>query len=137
MRNVIKKHIIVLLVENGGDLIQFVQNYFNIDFLNAMEKLNVDFNLKIPEANKIDKKELERIKKDRKKARIKQLEEKRNQTNKLLAICKMQNTLKTVYKELKAKINAYNWEETEYICGILLEQIEMLEDEFNLLNVKI
>ena len=30
----------------GGDLIRFVQDYFNLSFKEAMQKINIDFNLR-------------------------------------------------------------------------------------------
>ena len=122
---------------NGGDLIQFVQNYFNIDFLSAMERINIDFNLKIPENKKINKKELNRIKRERQLKKEKKEKERAIKTNKLLSICKELNILENTYKNLKEEINPYNWEEIEYLCSIILQEIEELDYEFEELNVKI
>ena len=121
---------------NGGDLIQFVQNYFNIDFLSAMERINIDFNLKIPENKKINKKELDRIKRERQLKKEKKEKERAIKTNKLLSICKAQNILKNTYKNLKEEINPYNWEEIEEVCSYIWEKIEELDVEFEILNIK-
>lgn len=121
---------------NGGDLIQFVQNYFNIDFLSAMERINIDFNLKIPENKKINKKELDRIERERQLKKEKKEKERAIKTNKLLSICKELNILENTYKNLKEEINPYNWEEIEEVCSYIWEKIEELDVEFEILNIK-
>ena len=44
-----------------GDLIQFVEDYFNISFKEAVEKINQDFNLNLTNDYKISKKKLKEI----------------------------------------------------------------------------
>ena len=47
-----------------GDLIEFVKQYFNLNFQEAMEKINYDFNLGLKTKNRISKKRLKEIQKE-------------------------------------------------------------------------
>lgn len=119
-----------------GDLIQFIQDYFKIDFLIAMEKINEDFNLGISSNKKINKKEIEHIKLQRLLKKMDEENKIRRHRKKMIEICNLEKILKDTYKQLKNNINPYNWEETEFVCGIILEEIELLDYEFQMLNIK-
>lgn len=67
----------------GGDVISFVEGYFNLDYKNAVEKINRDFSLGLPLGRKMslrEKFELDRKDKERKKQRE---EKKTEEENKL------------------------------------------------------
>ena len=50
-----------------GDLIEFVKQYFNLNFQEAMEKINFDFNLGLKTKGRISKKRLLEIQKEKEK----------------------------------------------------------------------
>ena len=109
-----------------GDLIQFVQYYFNISFQEAMEKINQDFCLGLAENYKIDKKRIKEIEEQRKR-KIRQHQLKQEHYNKL---CKEYRDLNwEIDKRLKT-INILNWENVMF-------EISKLEDKKELLDIEI
>lgn len=120
----------------NGDLIQFVQDYFNLDFMSAMEKINIDFNLQIPQNNKISKKELQEIEEKRKLAQQQKQNEEMKKRNTLIFVCELEKRLIKTYKILKDLINPYNWEETVEICSYIEQELALLNEEFESLNIK-
>lgn len=120
----------------GGDIIQFVESYFNISFLDALEKINQDFHLNIPSYRTIDKKEIEKMQLERLFIKQQKQKQKQEKKDELLSICRLEHFLKKYYKELKENINPYNWEETEEICAFIEFELMELDFKFNKLNVK-
>lgn len=131
----IKIVIFVLRVENGGDLIQFVQDYFNIGFTEALKKINFDFNLNL-DFKKCSSDEFKKIELKLKIHRLKKEQEKQKYRNKMLNLCNNSRILEKTREEIKSQINPYNWEEIEEVCALLSEQIELLDLEFEELNKK-
>lgn len=117
----------------GGDLIQFVQDYFNLSFRDALRKINHDFNLNLKE---ISTTELMQIKEHFELDKIKKEQEQQAYRNKMLNLCNTSRILKKARDEIKTHLNPYNWEEIEETCAMLTEQIELLDLEFERLNVK-
>ena len=120
---------------NGGDLIQFIQNYFNISFLEALRKINTDFNLNL-NFNNFSEAEIEEFKKQQQFKRYKEQKEKEEFKKKMISLCNQLIVLRQVRKEIRTKMNPYNWEELEEICSLITEQIELIEYEFDKLNTK-
>lgn len=120
----------------NGDLIQFVQDYFNLDFVTAMEKINIDFNLQIPQNNKISKKELQEIEEKRKLAQQQKQNEEMKKRNTLIFVCKLEKRLIKTYQILKDLINPYNWEEIVEICSYIEQELALLNEEFENLYIK-
>ena len=114
-----------------GDIIQFVEDYFNIDFKSAMNLINKDFNLGL--SSTIDKKQLYLIK----KARIDKEQKNKQYNKKIIEICDKISILRNKYNCLKNKLNPYNWEEIEYKCSKIWQQIEELDFEFEQIDEKI
>lgn len=117
---------------NGGDLIQFVQDYFNLSFKDAIKKINYDFNLKL-NLGRIPKQTLRELefKKQQKKKK------KQEHNEKLLYLCKTIITYNKINNRLKAQLTPYNWEEIEEARAKIINHLELLEMEFNALNIKI
>ena len=116
-----------------GDLIQFVEDYFNLDFKGAMQNLNHDFNLGLSfKTNKHQIKSIQLAKK------AKQEREKRakEQNEKIILICDRIKDLKDNYNYLKSQLTPYNWEYVEKKCSEILQQIEILDWEFEELYIK-
>lgn len=130
-----KKHTSVLHVENGGDLIQFVQDYFNLSFKDALRKINYDFNLNLNFKN-LSTIEFRKLEEQRKLKKLKKKFQEEAYRNKMLELCNTSRILKKAREDIKAHLHPYNWEEIEETCAILTEQIELLDLKFERLNVK-
>ena len=113
-----------------GDLIQFVEDYYNVDFKTAMKTINNDFNLGL--SYKINQKQLDEIKKARKNKE----KQKMQYNNQIIQLCDKIKELEKKYNHLKSKIHPYNWEEIEYECSIILQEIEKLNCKFDELYIK-
>ena len=119
----------------SGDLIQFVRDYFNLSFRDALKKINHDFNLKL-DFKRISSDELKRIEKQNKINKLEKRLKEEAYRNKMLQLCNTSRILKKARDDIKAHLHPYNWEEIEQTCALLTEQIELLDLEFERLNVK-
>lgn len=109
-----------------------MQDYFNLSFKDAMKKINYDFGLNL-DISKPSRQTF--VKLEQKK----QLKEKQRQEHnkKILYICKYINMYERIDNILKAQITPYNWEYIEETRSFIINRLEMLDDEFERLNVKI
>jgi hypothetical protein len=119
-----------------GDLIQFVQDYFHIDFSIALEKINQDFGFNLPKYTNINKEELDKIKIKQMLQQEEKKKKRKQKINKLINICDISQHLEKEYKSIKAKINPYNWEETIEICSYIEQELELINEEFENLYIK-
>lgn len=113
-----------------GDLIQFVEDYYNVDFKTAMKTINNDFNLGL--SYKINQKQLDEIKKARKNKEKQKIQ----YNNQIIQLCDKIKELENKYNHLKSKIHPYNWEYIEYECSKIWQEIEKLNYEFDELYIK-
>lgn len=115
-----------------GDLIQFVEDYFKLDFKEAMQKLNLDFGLGLDSfkvnINKIREIKQQEYLKDKKEKEIK------NMTKRFCFLCDLRNMYKNLYYELKSKISTKNWENIEYVTSRIKTKIFLLSQEIEILN---
>lgn len=110
-----------------GDLIQFVEYLFNLSFIDAMKKINIDFNLGLDLDKRIDMNKIRKIQEEKYK---KQIEE----YTKNIAFQKKCDILHAYQKYISyfsKKINKDNWENYTYIMSFLLEKAEKLENEID------
>lgn len=110
-----------------GDFIEFVKQYFNLNFQEAMEKINYDFNLGLKTRGRIDKKRLEQLQKENE---LKLLEEKikKERKNKILiTICNRSYIYNKLIKQMRVTITKENWEEIVEPIAFLQEKIELLD----------
>jgi hypothetical protein len=93
-----------LAVGKSGDIISFVEYLYNLDFRQAMQKINEDFNLGLDSNTKIDYEKINKIKEERK--------QRERYKNKLLKdYCKLCDKLIIIRRErkfLKNKITLNN-----------------------------
>lgn len=114
----------------NGDFIQFVQYLFNLSFQEAMEKINLDFNLNL-DNNKIDYKKIKKIEKERKQKEL----IKKQKTNQYISLCKKRIELTDRINLIKENINILNWETQEFIYSKLQTKLDILDIEIdNMLN---
>lgn len=115
-----------------GDIIQFVQYLYNLDFKEAMQKINEDFNLGLESNVKVDYDKINQIKKER--------EEKEKHKNKLMKDfienCNKKLKLENQRKFLKERINLTNIDEIlKYECKLRDMQWQ-IEDEIENIEKK-
>lgn len=121
-----KKVFIVLIVGKLGDLIQFVQYFFNLDFKQAMQKINLDFNLNLDSNVKVDYNKIKEI--------INQRSEKKRQLEVLekrfVELCDYKFQLKAQIETKKVILSS--WEDDVSDISIMQDkigQIDMALDE--------
>lgn len=111
--------------QKTGDVIRFVQDYFNLSFYEAMQKINLDFNLGLDSNIKIDYNKLEKEKRKREqKQRLKKQKE-----DKYMLLSEKYRLLQNKIFDLKEQINILNWENKVYEISKLQEKLDMLEIE--------
>lgn len=87
------------------DVIGFVEEYFNLSFKEAMQKINIDFGLGL-ENNKVDYEKLKLIKNIENEKKIK----KRKLTKQYCKLCDDKLKIEKAIDLLNKKININNWE---------------------------
>ena len=105
-----------------GDLIQFVEYLFNLNFKEAMQKINLDFNLNLSSNIKIDYDKIKSI----------QEEKQRKEKQKNIIFQQKCDILLSYNKYIKyfsKKINKNNWENYTHIIAFLKDKAELLEYE--------
>lgn len=88
-----------------GDIIEFVEELFNLSFKEAMQKINIDFGLGL-ENNKVDYEKLKFIKNVENEKRIK----KKKLTKQYCKLCDDKLKTEKAIDLLNKKININNWE---------------------------
>lgn len=112
----------------AGDLIQFVQYLFGLNFQEAMEKINYDFNLGLQTRGIFNKKEIIKIQKEYEEKKNKELAEKQKQNELLNKACKKVRIYNNILNKLHNEITIQNWEENVQAIIYLQEKIELLEN---------
>ena len=88
-----------------GDIIEFVEQYFNLSFKEAMQKINIDFGLGL-ENDKVDYEKLRQVKniENEKKKKKKQL------IKQYCKLCDDKFKIEKAIDIFNKKININNWE---------------------------
>ena len=117
----------VLIVVKLGDLIQFVQYYFNLDFKEAMEKINQDFNLNIDSNTKIDYKKIQEIERKRKQRDniLKSLEKE------FVELSKTKFKLKKEITNINNYLTILDWEINTYNISLIQDKIGQIDMELD------
>lgn len=114
-----------------GDLIEFVKQYFNLNFQEAMEKINFDFGLGLKTRGRINQKRLLEIQKEHE---IKLQQEKiKNKMldNKLIEACNRSLIYNRILNRMKSEVTIDNWEEKVQGIAFLQEKIELINIYFD------
>lgn len=110
-----------------GDLIEFVKQYFNLNFQEAMEKINFDFNLGLKIKGRLSKKQLLELQ-NKQKIKKKQEEYKKQLiTKKLIKASNHYRIYNKIIDNLKKEITKDNWEEKVETIAFLQDKIELLD----------
>lgn len=112
----------------GGDIITFIEKYFNLTFLEALQKINLDFNLNLNTCSKI-KINYQKIKMKQNRRYEKEKKEKLL-LKKYCSLC----DLKYAYQNLKekfrkVKLNFQNWENITYMLSNISIKIYQIDNE--------
>lgn len=108
-----------------GDLIQFVQLLYNLNFQEAMQKINVDFGLGLENNTKIDRNKILEIERRRKEE---ELAKKRKNENYIKLVNQYRELRYEIDRQLKL-VNIVNWENKVFEISKLQDQLELLEIE--------
>jgi DNA primase len=134
---VYKKSFYCFSCNRTGDLIEFVKQYFNLNFQEAMEKINYDFNLGLKTRGRLNKKRLIELQRQQK---LKREEEKRRKTiinSKLIEASNRYRIYNKVIYNLKQEITKENWEDKVEVIAFLQDKIELIDWYMeNLINKK-
>lgn len=107
-----------------GDLIQFVEYLFNLNFKEAMQKINLDFNLNLSSNIKIDYNKIKSIQEEKQR--------KEKQKNIIFQQkCDILLSYNRYIKYFSKRINKNNWENYTHIIAFLKDKAEMLEFELD------
>lgn len=120
-----------------GDLIEFVKQYFNLNFQESMEKINFDFNLGLKTKGRLNKKQLLELQ-NKQEIKKKQEEYKKHLiTKKLIKASNHYRIYNKFIDNLNKEITKDNWEEKVETIAFLQEKLELLDLYMeNLLNKK-
>jgi len=112
-----------------GDIIEFVEELFNLSFKEAMQKINIDFGLGL-ENNKVDYEKLRQVQNIKNEKKIK----KKKLTKRYCDLCDNRLKLEKAINILNKKINVNNWETMVSLISnydIRLQQIELKLEEID------
>lgn len=113
-----------------GDVISFVQQYYNLNFKEAMQKINIDFGLNLDVSGKVDFKKIEAIQQQR----LLTEQKKQNLIQKYISLCDKRHILCKSIKQISNSITQENWEVQEYRRSKLLMQLESLDFKIDKIN---
>jgi len=114
------------LVGKSADIIAMVQALFNIDFKDAIARINYDFSLSINLYTPVDKVALKRLQNERELKKQQEIEK----DKKLNHLCDMHSKFYKAVQTLKGETNKTNWESN-------VKAISMYEMEIEKINLKI
>lgn len=110
-----------------GDLIEFVEQYFNLSFLEAMEKINIDFNLGLKIKGRIDRKKFLELKRKHELKKQQELKNKKIINDKLIEASNRYRIYSNIVDNLKKETTIENWEEKVEVIAFLQEKLELLD----------
>lgn len=109
--------------------IGFVMRYFNLDFIQAIQKMNYDFGLGIDFDN-YDKEELEKKKVEIQKQKEERELKEKQYNNKMKDICDKIHNLEDMIDMAKKNINPFFWEKDVKMITYMELELNKLEFEF-------
>lgn len=117
----------------NGDLIQFVQDYFHLDFKEAMEKINQDFNLGLERDYKVDYNKIQKIRNERLQKQIRE----KNLNKEFVQYCKKRWEYENKQDRISKEINCKNWEEKTKEQLTYRDLIAGIDEKLDIINNKI
>lgn len=110
-----------------GDIIQFVQYLFGLDFVKAMEKINFDFNLNLSKVT--NKEELKKIHLQFEKEKKRKEQLKQDYIRKMIKATNHYRIYSDLIKQYQKQMTEENWEDLQ-IAVLFLEEKLVLLDEY-------
>jgi DNA primase len=120
----------------NADLIGFVENYFNLNFQEAMEKINYDFGLGLQTRGRIDKNKLIELQKQQKIKKQKEEQAKIVFNQKMIRISNIYRIYNEIKNKLENEMNFSNWEDNTLAILYLENKLELLDEYINKLQEK-
>lgn len=115
-----------------GDLIEFVKSYYNLNFQQAMDKINEDFGLGLTTTGHYDKSKIIEMEKQRQL----EIEKEENKRKLFKRACKRKNIYEHLIENYKKQLNTSNWEELTCVIAYCQDKVELLNlyicDTFNM-----
>lgn len=117
-----------------GDTIRFVENLFNLSFKEAMQKINIDFNLGLDPHTPIDYEKLNQIK----QAQFEKKKIKEKQINRYCELCDIKHTYEKILNYFKNKsITIKNWESLTMLISDFETKLFNIDNEIQILDEKL
>lgn len=110
-----------------GDLIEFVKQYFNLNFQEAMEKINYDFNLGLKTRGRLNKKRLIELQRQQELKRKEEERKKMIINSKLIEASNRYRIYNNIVYNLKQEITKENWEDKVEVIAFLQDKIELID----------
>ena len=108
----------------GGDSIRFVENLFSLSFKDAMQKINIDFNLGL-DSNNVDYKRLKELKSIQNEKK----ERKQRLVKKYCYMCDVKHYYEKLITYFTKKTNIKNWETATHTIAYFQDEIEKINEE--------
>lgn len=120
-----------------SDLIGFVQKLFNLNFQQAMKKINDDFQLGLSTKSTYNKEQILKLEKEKKIKEYKEHLQKEKENIFFSHICKTRKIYEDMIKLYKRQINIENWEDIQLAinyCRVKLRKIdEYIYDKYGII----
>lgn len=110
----------------GGDFIQFVQYLFQLDFKQAMKKINYDFGLNLSKS--LNKEELRKIQLEYEKEKERKKQLKAFYIKNMIEATNHYRIYSNLIKKFEKQMNEDNWEELQEAVLFLEEKLELLDE---------
>lgn len=110
-----------------GDLIEFVKQYFNLNFQEAMEKINFDFGLGLKTRGRLNKEQLFKLQKQQEIKKKQEEYRKQLITKKLIKASNHYRIYNRIIDNLNKEITKDNWEDKVEVIAFLQEKIELID----------
>ena len=124
---VYKKSFYCFSCNRTGDFIEFVKQYFNLNFQEAMEKINFDFNLGLKTRGRMNKQRLMQLQYEMNKKRQEEEARKQLLNQKLIKACNRYRIYENILFNIKSEITPQNWEEKVEVVAFLQDKLELLD----------
>lgn len=112
----------------SGDFIKMVQLLFNLNFQQAMEKINDDFQLGLNTKSSYNKEQIIKLEKE-KQLKLLLEQEKLNKENKIfISLCNRRKIYINIIKKYKSEINKENWEDLNLAISYLRMKVFQIDD---------
>lgn len=113
----------------NGDLIKMVQLLFGLNFQQAMEKINDDFQLGLSTKSSYNKQQIIRLEKEKRLKELKEQQEKIKENQIFISLCNERRLYINLMRKFKKQINKTNWEDLNLSISYLRQEVFKI-DEF-------